>query len=188
MANHKIFINNEVEKPERVGSSISTEYTYQNSILTVYWRGQKVFAVPANYGDAFVVKCNGTRPKVSPLVLPQSNVDKAMWLCSFPKSTRAHSRAEYEKVLSFQREKYQWKWYNEYTRTGEGWAVTLCDRKESSGVYHIAMYIDCNATIDTIKEAIVGFYKIRGFFYYPDEFVHKVLVELGIGEIVDMSN
>ena len=186
MANHKLFITKNIQEGN-VGSSMSTTYSFDNGILTLFWKGRTVLTQPAKVGDAYMVRCNGDIPKIIPLALPHSDEEKVMWLCGYNKYCRALSREQYEEVLAKNREARNWWNYREYTRSGDGWVVTLCNRPDFGGVHHVVAYIEKGASKATLKEFLYGYLELR-WFYFPKEFVQHVLKDIEIELDYDESD
>ena len=129
MSNWRLFIT-ENSQVGNVGNSVSTKYSFSDGELTLFWRGRKVLTQPAKIGDAYLIVCNGDTPKISPLALPRGREEKVMWLCGFNKCCRTLSYEKYEEILEKNREMHPWWGYTEYTRSGNGWAVTLCNQSD----------------------------------------------------------
>lgn len=178
MANQRLFITEDSQEGN-VGSSMSTTYSFDNGTLTLFWKGKTVLVQPAKVGDAYLVKCNGDIPKIMPLALPHGNEEKVMWLCGFNKYCRALSHEKYEEVLAKNRAARYWWNYREYTQSGDGWVVTLCNRPDCGGVHQVVAYIEKGASKATLKEFLEGYLRLR-WFYFPKPFVQKVLNEIGI--------
>lgn len=178
MANQRLFITEDSQEGN-VGSSMSTTYSFDNGTLTLFWKGKTVLVQPAKVGDAYLVECNGDIPKIMPLALPHGNEEKVMWLCGFNKYCRALSHEKYEEILSKNRVARSWWNYREYTQSGDGWVVTLCNRPDCGGVHQIVAYIEKGASKATLKEFLEGYLRLR-WLYFPKPFVQKVLNEIGI--------
>ena len=181
MATHKIFANDTHGERLVVGNSFSTTYTYDASsqTLKVYWkRNLPVVLENVAEGELIWVSCWGGMPKVKRAKLPRRKADALAWIMDFPKEVRAHSKEEYARLLEKQREEYSWWGYSEYTREGDGWAITLCNRPDCGGVFHIACYIseETAEDKDAVKEILKAWSELR-WMYYPKAFVSKVLRE-----------
>lgn len=172
MANQRLFVNDPVLEPTRVGNSISTSYTYDGDKLTVFWKRETVEKTGIKPGDGLIISCYGDTPSIKKLGLPHQNADLLMWLCSFNKEARAHSLAEYQKLLEQRRPSFDWWGYSEWEIKGEGYAFTLCNRCDCGGVNHVAAYIDRPVTRAMVKEVLL---KWKRGVYFPREFVEKVL-------------
>lgn len=150
MALHKLFLESNVEN-ERVGNSMSTTYTFDGNSLVIYWRDQEVYKRPAKLGDAYAVGCNGGADiSVSPLRLPNGKEATIMWLCDFPKLNRAFTDNEYQRILEQERQSKHWWGYRERSRSGNGWAFTICNRPDCGGWYPLVMYIERGTTNETL--------------------------------------
>lgn len=178
MANQRLFIIQNVQEGN-VGSSMSTRYSFNNGTLSIFWKGRTVLTQSAKVGDAYLVECKGDIPKIMPLSLPHGNEEKVMWLCGFNKYCRALSREEYKEVLAKNRAARNWWNYREYTRSGDGWVVTLCNRPDFGGVHHVVAYIEKGASKAILKEFLEGYLQLR-WFYFPKAFIQKVLEDMGI--------
>jgi hypothetical protein len=179
MATQKVFIENTNGTRMAVGNSMSTTYTYNpgTKTLKVFWkRGEPVVLQNVTEGEPIWVNCWGGIPELKRVKLPRRKADCLAWLMDFSKETRTHSKEEYENLLERQRESYDWWNYQEYTRSNEGWSLTLCNRSDCGGVHHIACYISDEAAEnkDAVKTILKAWSELR-WMYYPKEFVKGVL-------------
>lgn len=178
MATQKIFVSDTHGEKLRVGNSMSAYYTYdaQTKTLKVFWKSEAVVLQGVSDGEPIWVNCWGGVPEVKRVKLPRRKADCLAWLLDFPKAVRTHSEEEYTNLLERQREEYSWWNYQEYTRTGEGYAITLCNRSDCGGVHHIACMITDAAASDkgTVKAILRAWAELR-WMYYPKEFVKGIL-------------
>ncbi len=175
MANQKLFVSSAdafAVKPLQVGNSMSTTYTYDGSILRIFWKGNEVTTkTGVKDGDAFIIKCGGTAPTICKLKVPHRNDDLLMWLLSYDKESRAYNEGDYQRLLSQQRKEYGWRGYRDWEVSGKNYSFTLCNHSDCGGVYHIAAYVK-NADKKMAKEIIQ---KWERGIYWPKSFVKSLL-------------
>ena len=182
MATHKIFVEDTSGKKKVVGEAISTTYTYDagTGTLKVFWKSEKpVVLQNIAEGAPIWVNCNGGVPEVRRVKLPRRKADCLAWLFDFSKAVRTHSEEEYKSLLEKQRQgtAYGWWGYEEYTQKKEDlWALTLCNRSDCGGVYHIACFISDKAAEnkESVKDMLKAWERLR-WMYYPKAFVQSVL-------------
>ena len=180
MSSHKLFVENTNGKKKVIGNSMSTTYLYdpKRKTLKVFWKyGSVIKLNNVNEGDPIWVGCWGDAPEVRRVRLPRRKADCLAWLLDFPKETRTHSEEEYEDLLRRQRVFYGWWNYEEYTSRERGrWAITLCNRSDCGGVYHVACFISDEAAEDkdSVKNILEAWSRLR-WMYFPKTFVCNVL-------------
>ena len=183
MALHKLFLEKKATK-KNVGNSMSTTYSFdpKKGVLTLFWKSRKFYECKAKLGEAFVVNCDGGKPKVHRIKLPQQKEDLLMWLFDFSKECRAHSKKEFELLLERERNRNSWKYYKEFWVQGNKFQFVLCNRSDCNGVYHMAAYVAPDIEKDDVLGAMKMYGEIRGI-YYPINFVKKILKSrFGISE------
>ena len=182
MAIQKLFVENTNGTTVRVGSAMSTTYSYEpnTKTLKVFWKSEApVVLQNVAEGEPILVDCWGGIPEVKRIKLPRRKADNLAWLFDFSKEVRTHSEDEYVNLLERQRELYDWRNYQEYTRRGSGWAITLCNRSDCGGVHHIACYISDEVADEKeeVKAILKAWSELRCWIVYPRAFVHKILVD-----------
>lgn len=88
---HFFSLTGEVLEPKRVGNSMSTCYTFQDGILSCFWKERLVNQVPAKIGDE--VRCPAGGP-IQVMKPPGNPVARAAWERGFFKGKRLSSLKE----------------------------------------------------------------------------------------------
>lgn len=177
MANQRIFLGSSTVNMQHVGNSMSTKYCYwpEAELLKIFWKGREIFnSDHAKPGDAFIVGCYGATPQVRCLGIPEKKEMLLMWLLAFPKKNRNTNLKAYEKMIEEQRRKLNWSGYEDWTVSGENYRLTICNRPDYTGVYHLAAYIDRKITKKEIIQMLNDFG--RGFCC-PADFARKIMKE-----------
>ena len=175
MATHKIFIGNYSVTKHKVGNARTTEYSYdsEEQILEIFWRDECIFSKSnVEPGDAFIVACNGDKPKVDIMHLPFRLDDSTMFLLGFDSGKRRHNKRAFGSTLGQNRIKLAAGDREEYYFDGKHYEFRYL--KDSKGrIYHLAALIEKGITKSEYYEILTEWpYDIR----YPRYFVKKLLV------------
>lgn len=157
MANQRLFLDNEVACPARVGNSMSTKYTFVEGKLTIYWGGIPMREQKASIGDAYIVVCDGSTPEVKPLKAPKDAPNLILWLVGYPKPLRAFTEAEFDELYKTSKEANSWWGYRDWCYEGDGWKAADCNRSDCGGICRLAAFIDpAKFTTAVAKEILNG--------------------------------
>lgn len=95
MGNHRLYLDKHCEG--ELGRS--TKYWYDDELLTIEWRGDRICSCNCHYvpeRTAVVVMCDGGTPRVEPLRWPRNFRWRALWMCGVPKNMRFESITAFE--------------------------------------------------------------------------------------------
>lgn len=169
MARHPVFCTEDIPLT-KVGES--SEYSYENGVISIYRKGQLVHEEKASYGDAFSVLCYRGRTILKKMIPPARKTDLVAWLLGFPKESRAKSYEEYEWKI----QKY-YQTCKEYLVDNDEWEVRgtsyifcACKRKNGDSNYGISCFISEAIGIDEILELVPE-------MIYPEWYNYKILAE-----------
>lgn len=178
MANQRLFLE-EIVTMERVGNSMSTMYSWDGKILTIYWKN-KIQKKAAKAGDAFVIACNGGEPEVFPLTAPKGREALVMWLCGFNKPDRAFNEEDYTALIKERRRLYNF-WNYQESIVGDmenGWEYRVCNRSDCGGIYHLGAYIKPGISDEGLKAFIAA--NSGGGFRFPKKFMENKLKSINL--------
>lgn len=140
MAIHKIFIGDYNISKIRLGNSRSTDYSYSTDTycLQIFWRGEEIICQEdVHPGDAFIVSCDGSEPKLNRLFLPKHPNDFLMYILGFGNGLRCHDWDTYNRVVEEQRKKKLTRDRTEYKFSGDSYYFSFCE--DAAGrTYHLA--------------------------------------------------
>ncbi|MCQ2571083.1 MAG: hypothetical protein MJ154_02450 [Candidatus Saccharibacteria bacterium] len=162
MAKHKIFIGGYGVIKIRLGDSRSTDYSYDpmTEVLQIFWRGKEVARRDnVKSGDAFIVECDGSEPKLSRMHFPNHPNDFLMYVLGFGPGTRCHRWDYYDKTLIEQRKEKLFDDRVEKKISGDKYILTFCE-DERGKIYHLAGMIDS-------KLSPTEYYEILDKWPYP---------------------
>lgn len=173
MATHKIFIGNYSVTKQKVGNARSVEYSYDYNkyILEIFWRDECVFSKESVMpGDAFYVQCDGDKPIVDSLHLPEHPSDLLMFILGFGKGKRSHNKRTFKAALGRERLAQAGDDRVEYYFNGRHYDFRYY--KDPKGkIYHLSAFIACALSRDEYLEILSEWpYEIR----YPRVFLRKI--------------
>ncbi|MBR3322840.1 hypothetical protein IKG13_02160 [Candidatus Saccharibacteria bacterium] len=176
MAKHKIFIGDYNVTKIRLGDSKSTDYSYDShtQVLQIFWRGKEVSRREnVQPGEAFMVICDGSEPKLNVLHLPKHPNDFLMYILGFGNGLRCHNWNKFDKTLEEQRRIKLTKDRTEYHFSGDFYYFSFCEDKAGKP-YHLAAIIEDDLDSEEYLEILSEWpYPIR----YPRAFLRVAFKE-----------
>lgn len=140
MSVHKIFVLECNVDRLKVGRSRSTDYSYnpESEELTIYWCGEEVIRREGvRPGDAFIVTCYGSTPKLEPMHFPRNPSDMLLYILGFANGLRHHSAEHYVKCYNAERQQKVKRGFVEREFTGAKYRLNVCVDPFGK-VYHLA--------------------------------------------------